>query len=481
MVSGGSPFHGAHPLDIARRVTDLVPPPLHQEHPEVPRVVSDIVARLLEKDPDQRYPSADQVHEVLVKYLARAQQGSSLEAISAEAPARPAPRPRRRRRLALAALALLALLVGVAGFWLGRQEGPAGGAAGDSSPEDDPSLPPPRPGEVLTVAKAGGARFRDVRAALARAGPGTVIRILDQAAYTGPFLFDDAERLRDVVIESPKHAVLQLANSDKPVVFVGSVPGVVLRGVHIRAGDPQHCISVLGDCEGLTVEDVRLTQPPQCPFAALVLWRGSKGSAARPVVLRRLDVQSGRLGVAILGGDGESAEWVRIEDSRFTGPGVQLSLEVAVRDVRVTGNLFLQGKRGVSLVLTHPDKWQHVRITNNTFFRTAEWLALEKPLQEQSDLTIANNLILQANLLQLSGQDVSRVADRWFRNNWWEPGPRADPARVRQVAQLKPEVKLLSRDPADPNFLRPAAGTMPAEYVGALPPAGKDRPPDKHP
>jgi serine/threonine protein kinase len=480
MVSGGSPFHGAHALDIARKVTDFVPPPLHEQYPEVPRVFSDTVARLLEKDPDRRSPSADEVHEVLVGYLARAQQGGSLESLAGPGRAEPVPR-RRWRYFAVAALALLALLVGTAGFWLGRREGPVSGSGPDSSQADDPSLPPPQPGEVLTVAKTGGARFRDLREALARAGPGSTIRILDQATYTGPFLFDDAERLHDVTVESPNHAVLQLANSDKPVVYVGDTPGVVLRGMHIRSGDPQHCISVQGNCEGLTVEDVRLTQPPQCPFAALVLWRGSRGSAARPVVLRHLDVQSGRLGVAILGDDGNPADWVRVEDSRFTGPGRHVSLEVAVRDVRVTGNLFLQGKRGVSLVLTRPGQTQRLSITRNTFFGTAEWLGLAESELGQSDVTIANNLILQADALQLAGQDLSRVADRWFRNNWWEPGPTADPARVRQVAELRPEVKLLSRDPADPNFLRPAAGTMPADYVGALPPAGTDRPPDEHP
>jgi hypothetical protein len=480
MVSGGSPFHGAHALAIARKVTDFVPPPLHEQYPEVPRVFSDTVARLLEKDPDRRYPSAEEVHEVLVGYLARAQQGGSLEALSRPGRAGPAPRP-RRRQVAVAALALLALLVGAAGFWLGRRQGPVSGPAQDSSRADDPSLPPPQPGEVLTVAQTGKARYRDLREALARAGPGSTIRILDEAAYTGPFLFDDAERLRDVTVESPNHAVLQLANSDKPVVYVGDTPGVVLRGMHVRAGELQHCISVLGNCEGLTVEDVRLTQAPQCPFAALVLWRGSKGSAARPVVLRRLDVQSGRLGVAILGDDSKPAEWVRVEDSRFTGPGRQVSVEVAARDVRVTGNLFLQGKRGVSLVLTRPGQSQRLSIAHNTFFRTAEWLGLAESDLGQPGVTIANNLILQADALQLSGQDLSLVADRWFRNNWWEPGPKADPAQVRLVADLKPEVRLLSRDPADPHFLRPAAGTMPADYVGALPPAGMDRPPDEHP
>jgi hypothetical protein len=488
MVGGGSPFQGTHALDIARKVTDFVPPPLHERHPEVPRVFSDAVARLLEKDPDRRYQSVDEVHEVLVTYLARTQQGGSLDAVSGLTPARPAPRPRRRRRLAVAALALLAVLVGAAGFGLSRRLGPAGGAgpAGGTAPDapraDDADLPPPQPGEVLTVARGGKARFRDLREALDHAGPGATIRILDQAAYTGPFLFGDADRLRDVTIESPKHAVLQVPSSDKPVVYVGYTPGVTLRGVHIRAGDVQHCVSVQGNCEGLTLEDVRLEQPKRSPFAALVLWRGAGGSEARPVVLRRLEVESGDLGVALLGDDsGKPADWVRVEDCRFTGRGRQLSLEVAVRDVRVTGNLFLGAKRGISLVLTRPGQTQRLRITHNTFFHTPEWLGLTESDLNQSDVTIADNLILQADALQLLGQDLSRVAGHWFRNNWWEPGAGTDPTKVRGVADLKPEVKLLSRDPANPNFLRPAPGTMPADYVGALPPAGTDRPPDDPP
>jgi hypothetical protein len=483
MVSGGSPFQGAHALDIARKVTDLVPPPLHERYPEVPRVFSDIVARLLEKDPERRYPSADEVHEVLVGYLARAQQGGSLDALAGPVHPRPAPRPRRRWQLAVAAVALLALLVGAAGFWLGRRDGPAGGAAPDSSRADDADLPPLQPGEVITVARGGKARFRDLREALDHAGPGSTIRILDQAAYTGPFLFYDADRLRDVTIESPNHAVLQV-HSEKPVVYVGHTPGVTLRGVHIRAGDGdlQHCVSVEGNCEGLTLEDVRLTQREGSPYAALVLWRGAGGSQARPVVLRRLEVHSGDLGVALLGDDnGKPADWVRIEGCRFFGPGRKISLEVAVRDVRVTGSMFLQGQRGISLVLKRPGQTQRLGITHNTFFRTTEWLGLTESDLDQSDVTIADNLILQVDAIQLLGQDLSRVAGRWFRNNWWEPGPKADPGRVRLVADLKPEVNLLSRDPAHPNFLRPAAGTMPADYVGALPPAGTDRPADEHP
>ena len=43
--------------DLHRRMTSSAPP-VRQIRPEVPAELSDLVARLMETDPDQRYPSA---------------------------------------------------------------------------------------------------------------------------------------------------------------------------------------------------------------------------------------------------------------------------------------------------------------------------------------------------------------------------------------------------------------------------------------
>jgi serine/threonine protein kinase len=491
MVSGGSPFHGTHALDIARKVTDLVPPPLHELHPEIPRVISDAVARLLEKEPDQRYQSADQVHDVLVGYLARAQQGASLESISGKAHVPPVPRPSRRWPLAAAALALLALLVGAA-FWMGRRDGPGSGGQ-DSSRPDALFQSPPKPGEVITVAQTGGAQFRDLREALARAGPGTTIRILDQGPYQGPFTLDDPERLHDVTIEATDHALLESVDAKTAVLSVENTPGVALRGLHVNARNHQFGIAVTGPCPGLSVEQLRLTQPPQSNHAAIVLWQGTTGSADRPIILRDLDVHCGTLGIVILGQANEPAAWIYVENNRFTGPGYQMTLENSVRDVHVSGNLFIQGKRGISLELSVPKQSQRLTIANNSFFRVPEWLGFTESSFDQADITIANNLIVQSKEIQLGRQDLTGVAGLWFRNNWWEPAPDADLRHVRLVAELKADMKLLSRDPASPDFLRPASDTMPPgtavgpapwAYIGARPPAagaGPAKPSTKQP
>jgi hypothetical protein len=471
MVTGSSPFLGAHALDIARRVTDVSPRPLHELKPTIPLFLSQTVSRLLEKNPDKRYQSAEEVHDLLLGHLARTQQGSVSDEVRGAT--RPAPGPRRPRRWwPVAAAILLAVLLAAFGAWRGWW--PLSGRPAV------PGLEPPRSTAVLTVAREGEAQFRSLGEALTHAGPGTTIRILDRGPYLEPLTIDDPERLCDLVIEAPDHAVLQPLTADAPVVAVANTPGVVLRGLQLRARDRQHCISVSGRCEGLTVEQVRLAQPPQSVFAAVALWPGANGTADRPIIFRDLDIKCGTLGVVVLGQPDEPATWIRVENTRFTGPGFQLTVEKAARDVRVTGNLFLQGKRGISLQLDLPRQSQGVVVANNTFFRVPEWLGFTQSSFDQGDITIANNLILQSGAVQLSGQDLSHVAGRWFHDNWWEPSPGADPTQVRLVAEPKPGVNLVSRDPASPDFLRPAAGTMPSgpgvgpvpwAYIGARPPA----------
>jgi hypothetical protein len=397
---------------------------------------------------------------------------STSDEIPRPAPPRPPPQRPRRRWWPAAAAALLAVLLAGLGLWrlpawLGRGGSLAATGVGPSQ-------------GLITVAMTGEAQYRSLREALEHAAPGTIIRVLDGGPYGGPFLIEDAERLRDLTIDAPGHAVLENVDAKEAVISIVNTPGVVLRGLQVRARNRQFGISVTGSCEGLTLEQVRMTQPPQSVYAAVVLWPGTAGTAERPIVLRDLDVQCGTLGLVIVGQDAEPAAWVRVENSRFTGPGFQMTLEKAVRDVRVTGNLFVQGKRGISLEMGLPRQSARITIANNTFFNVPEWLGFTESSFDQADISIANNLVVRSKAVQLNGQDLSLVAGQWFRDNWWEPTPEANAGQVRLVAEPKTEVRLLSRDPASPDFLRPAADTMPTgpgvgpapwAYIGARPPA----------
>src|SRR5262249_38780748 len=130
-MTGRSPFHGNHALDIARKVSDLAPAPVHEVNPAIPLFLSTIVGRLLEKDPDQRYQSAQEVHDLFVGHLVRVQPAAARElaegvfspAAGIAAAPRPVPggkrtsHPRWRRRLAWAAGAAGLLLLAVVLAW----------------------------------------------------------------------------------------------------------------------------------------------------------------------------------------------------------------------------------------------------------------------------------------------------------------------------------------------------------------------------
>jgi hypothetical protein len=178
--------------------------------------------------------------------------------------------------------------------------------------------------------------------------------------------------------------------------------------------------------------------------------------------------------------------WVRVEDCRIAGPGVHVAMEKRFADVAVVGNIFIRGRAGVSLGVDQAGTAQRLYVAHNTFFGTHAWLAFEHCSLDQPDLRIDNNLILQSQEIRLTGQDLTPVAPRWFHNNWWERSDGFNRSQAQQVAAVKDEVKLLSRDPASNDFLRPAPGQFPAPeaddaarrpYVGARSPAATRPPP----
>jgi hypothetical protein len=464
MVTGQSPFQANHPLEVARKVREETPRPLHEVNAEVPKFLSDIVARLLAKKPEDRFDSAEVVHHVFLRYLAQANLGQY--GLMTETQTLALPRPRRQRWLWAAAAALALTLVAVMIFRPGDERSGSAGA-------------PQLLSGIITVAKGNDGQFHSLREALARAQAGATIRVLDDATYRGLLQLHDAERLAGVTIESPRHATLEEPASREPVLSIAGVENLVVRGLRIRAQEGQHGISIKGSCPGLTLDGTNVTQPAQSLSAGIVLWAGSSGAKDRPIVLRALDVHCGGLGLALLGQKGAPVTSVRVQDSRFTGPGFQLIMESALADLTIAGNIFTTGRCGISFNMDQVQQSRDIRIVNNSFFELNYWLAFTTSSLDQRDITIANNLVLETESIQRTDQDLSQVSQRWFRNNWWEAGPKTDAALVALVAQEKKQVKLLSRDPENANFLRPMHDAMPAAdkdasgpaYIGALAPA----------
>ena len=475
MSTGKSPFQGGNSVLIARLVAEFDPPALHEAQQDTPRFLSDIVARLLHKDPSKRFQSAAEVRDLLLAHLAEVQQAASDSLNRAMHAARP--RPTRHRLVAGGAGLVLLVALVAAGVYF-------------RPPPRPPGLPPTQPpGPVVkplfTVAQSGDADHRSIAAALRAAGPGATVRVLDAAVYKESLRINEPARLRGLTIEADRGAWLESSGAE-PVVTIENTPGVVLRGLRIRTGERQHAASVHGACPGLTLEGLTLVQPPEATSGTVALWPGTRGAPERPVLLRGLDVSCGAIGIVLIGAADRPVSWARIEDCRIAGPGVHVALEKRFADVAVVGNLFIRGRAGVSLGVDRAGTARRLHVAHNTFFGTHAWLALEHCSLDQPDLHIANNLILQSQEIRLTGQDLTPVAPRWFHNNWWERSDGFNQSQAEQVAAVKDEVKLLSRDPTSNDFLRPAPGQFPAAeadvvagrpYIGARSPAATRPPP----
>jgi len=72
-VAGTPPFDGKTPLAVLRRVADETPLPLRDVDPTVPVWLSDVIDRLLAKDPAERFQTAAEVADIFATELARTQ------------------------------------------------------------------------------------------------------------------------------------------------------------------------------------------------------------------------------------------------------------------------------------------------------------------------------------------------------------------------------------------------------------------------
>lgn len=117
MLSGHSPFRAETTMGVLHRIVNDTPRPLQQTNADVPPWLEQIIARLLAKDPADRYATAAEVAELLEKWLAHLQDPAS-EPRPSEPPEEPqAAGSGGRSRVTKIALGLLggaaALLAGI--------------------------------------------------------------------------------------------------------------------------------------------------------------------------------------------------------------------------------------------------------------------------------------------------------------------------------------------------------------------------------
>jgi serine/threonine protein kinase len=107
ICAGHPPFRAETPLAVLRRVSDDQPRPLREINPDVPAWLEALIARLMAKDPSDRYQTADEAFDVLKKCLAHVQQPLT-SPLPAGLEARKRGRGLKRPLVAAAAILLIA-------------------------------------------------------------------------------------------------------------------------------------------------------------------------------------------------------------------------------------------------------------------------------------------------------------------------------------------------------------------------------------
>jgi TolB-like protein len=110
LLTGEHPFRAESVMDTLSAILNQEPKPVHARTPAVPRQVSDVVARALQKEPERRYSSAGELAEDLKR--ARTSMGQTP---AQELPSTAQPRPRWMKAVGAV---LIAGVLGVAGWAL---------------------------------------------------------------------------------------------------------------------------------------------------------------------------------------------------------------------------------------------------------------------------------------------------------------------------------------------------------------------------
>jgi serine/threonine protein kinase len=265
MIAGRAPFRGEHALATARLVTEFSPPPLEKTIEGTPKLLSDVVSKLLEKDPDQRYQSATEVAEVLGRYLAVLNQARTDEMPDAlcGSPVQEEVRRSPERWIVVGGIAAVMAILVALPFWLANGDpastsDPASGRTDVSNGE--PTVFP----KLLTVSQSGKADAKSLAEALSRSGPGTVIRVLDSGTYTESLQITDNGRWRGLELQAIESLAdpptIRAPDGDSPALRIYGVCDVRICGFRIEAVR-ESAILIGGTSANVVIEDIECHQP----------------------------------------------------------------------------------------------------------------------------------------------------------------------------------------------------------------------------
>ena len=211
LLTGTRPFRGASLKEITDAVVEFVPPPAHEVDATVPKALSDIAARAMEKNPDDRYRSARALSRELRHWLEEHAQETA-------DPADEAPTPVKKPLLWIGGAVAALLVAGVAWWALSSHSGTtevaqeAAPAAVVPPPVASAALPPP-------VAVAAAPAPVDASASAAASAPPPATNASAPAVLTQPSAATAPAAAPPAVVETPHVAQAPVVAKAPPVLL----------------------------------------------------------------------------------------------------------------------------------------------------------------------------------------------------------------------------------------------------------------------
>lgn len=151
LATGREPFRGDKPYAVIQKIINQQPTHPIELNADVPNVLADVIDKLLEKDPKNRFHSAHEVTLLLENYLAHLQQPNR-----ARAPKRILTVRRKRRRFWFASSAISIVAVSIVAFLMmtkaNKTGPPAKPTETTASATQNSAIPAPNPSGPAPVA-----------------------------------------------------------------------------------------------------------------------------------------------------------------------------------------------------------------------------------------------------------------------------------------------------------------------------------------
>ena len=383
--------------------------------------------------------------------------------------------------------------------------------AGKAKPPLEESDP-----DVLTVSKDKKERgqYLTIGAALEKVKPGQTIRVLDDAVYQENVAINSPEQHAGICLEAPRRATVEVSMDRAIGVVVRGVPGVTVRGFRLRSSAKQHAflIGAHGRCPGLLLQDLEFEGGTTPTLYGVELEQQALEEQDPPVVVRDCIFRRVGVGIRLSGVQNdyrtpEPNHRVMLRDNRFARCFQAIVVRGDARKVQVVGNRIWQSASTAIQLDNILPGTRDILIANNTMLENNVGLRLwdDKEKKDRGrNIEVRNNLIMGSQLVDMvftdsggnpdevrgagDGQSLHEV---WqIDHNWRQSRLSKDKPQEKGWIPPAPndvgadEIKVVSRDPEKPDFLRPAKDSPLAsqgagktdprlpQYVGAVPPDG---------